>query len=390
MNTFALVDRNTKDRLKLAKDVDAVMESALEQRRLNGAVVMIARQGEVIYQRAAGWLDRETGRPMPMDAIFRLASMSKPIVSAAALKLVELGKLSLDDSVEKWIPEFAPTLADGRQAKITVRHLLTHTAGLSYNFFQPQDGPYWKAGVSNGLDQPGLSITENLSRLGAIPLFFEPGTSWLYSLATDVLGELLSRVANASLPTIVSEFITAPLGMRDSGFYIVDRTREAVPYTDGPVGPVRMVEEQIVPFGDGGGVSFALDRILNSDSYPSGGAGMAGTATDYLKFLEALRTGGNPILNTSSVKAMTSNQTGDFFIFTEGPGWGFGLGAAILQDPAVASSPQSPGTYRWGGAYGHSWFVDPKEGLTVVALTNTAFEGMAGKFTTHLRNAVYI
>src|SRR5690242_9833095 len=135
--------------------LDAVIEQALADKRVVGTVVLVARDGKVIYHRAAGEADREAHTPLREDAVFRLASMSKPLVSAAALALVDQGKLGLEDPVTRWLPDFRPRLADGREAVITVRQLLTHTAGLSYGFFEPEDGPYHRAGVSDGLDAPG-------------------------------------------------------------------------------------------------------------------------------------------------------------------------------------------------------------------------------------------
>ncbi|HTN82361.1 MAG TPA: serine hydrolase domain-containing protein, partial [Sorangium sp.] len=158
----------------LQRRLDAVVEAATAEGRIVGAVVVVARDGQVVYRRAAGFADREAGRPVREDTVFRLASMTKPIVSAAALALVDAGALGLDDPVTKWLPSFSPRLADGRAATITVRHLLTHTAGLNYTFMEPPDGPYHRERVSDGLDQPGLSLEENLARIAKAPLLFEP------------------------------------------------------------------------------------------------------------------------------------------------------------------------------------------------------------------------
>jgi CubicO group peptidase (beta-lactamase class C family) len=375
--------------LTLDHHLDAVIETALVLNRIVGAVVMIANHGEIVYQSAAGFADRETRTLMRSDTIFRLASVTKPIVSAAALVLVEQGKLALDDPVTKWIPEFRPKLPDGRDAVISIRQLLTHTAGLSYSIFEPVDGPYHRANVSDGLDQPGLSIAENLRRLASVPLLYAPGTSFQYSLATDVLGEVLARVENTSLPRVTAALVTEPLRMRDTSFVIEHPERLAMPYVDAQPAPIRMQNHHIVPFPPASGISFAPGRIFDPNSYPSAGAGMVGTAGDVVNFLEALRTGGGPILHRQTVEEMTANQTGNFVIDPRGPGWGFGFGAAVLRDPIAAQTPQSPGTYSWGGAYGHSWFVDPQFELTVVALTNTTIEGMAGGFPLAIRDAVY-
>jgi CubicO group peptidase (beta-lactamase class C family) len=375
--------------LTLDHHLDAVIETALVLNRIVGAFVMVAHRGDIVYQSAAGFAERETRTLMQPDTVFRLASLTKPIVSAAALALVEQGKISLDDPATKWIPEFQPKLPDGSDAVISIRQLLTHTAGLSYSYFESVDGSYHQANISDGLDQPGLSITENLQRLVSVPLLYAPGTSFRYSLATDVLGEVVTRVENASLPRVTAALVTGPLRMQDTSFIIQHPERLAMPYVNALPTPIRMQDHHLVPFPPGSGISFAPGRIFDPDSYPSAGAGMVGTAGDFVVFLEALRTGGAPILHRQTVEAMTANQTGDFVIDPRLPGWGFGFGAAILRDPIAAQTPESVGTYRWGGGYGHSWFVDPQLDLTVVALTNTTTEGMAGVFPLAIRDAVY-
>jgi CubicO group peptidase (beta-lactamase class C family) len=374
---------------KLDLELNQVINVAISLNRIVGTAIIIAHRGTIVYQRAAGFADREARRLVQPDTIFRFASLTKPMVSAAALGLVEQGKLRLDDSVTKWIPEFYPHLADGGEPTITIRHLLTHTSGLSYAFHEAADGPYHQAKVSDGLDQPGLSIAENLKRLASVPLWFEPGTNFQYSLALDVLGEVLARVEGKPLAKLIATLVTEPLGMPDTGFDIPDRERLAAAYVDAVPAPARMQGQQIVPFPPGAGIFFAPDRIFDPNSYPSGGGGMAGTAADFLRFLETLRKGGFPILRADTVDTMTRNQIGHLMIDPERRGWGFGFGASVLKDPMAAQTPQSAGTYAWGGVYGHSWFVDPELELSVVALTNTAIEGMCGGFTVAVRDAIY-
>lgn len=371
--------------------IDAAIDRALAERRLVGAVVLVARDGDVVYRRAAGYADREARRPMVEDALFRLASVTKPIVSAAALALVERGVLGLDDPVTRWLPDFRPRLSDGTAPTITVRHLLTHTAGLTYSFFQPADGPYARGGVSDGLDDVPWSLDENLRRLAAAPLAFAPGTAWGYSVAHDVLGAVLAAAAGRPLPAVVATLVTGPLGMRATSFGPHPLDALVTPYADpaaepGASEPVRMGPTQVVPVGLGGGTRFSPTRAAAPHAFPSGGAGLTGTASDVLAFLEALRTDGGGALSAESARALRANAVG---ALRAAPGWGWSLGAAVLVDPGEAATPQAPGTVWWNGAYGHSWFVDPANDLTVVALTNTAFEGMWGRFTTDLRDAVY-
>ncbi len=377
------------DTRRLSKDVDGAIERALSEQRLVGLVVLIARDGELIYHRAAGLADREERRSMSEDTIFRYSSLTKPIVSATAMALLERGQLDLDAPVTRWIPEFRPKSPQGAEAVITIRQLLTHTAGLTYRMFQPADGPYHRAGVSDGIAEPGLTIEEQLRRLASVALAYVPGERWGYSLALDVLGEVIARAGGASLPTLVERFITGPLHMSDTAFVVRDPKRLAVAYVDGPP-PRRMQDPDVVPFGEGSGIRYSPSRIFNERSYPSGGAGMAGTAPDFLRFLEAIRSGGGGVLRTDSTRAMMSNQIGSLRIDVEPtPSWGFGFGGAVLVDRQLAGVPQGVGTWKWGGVYGHHWFVDPVSQLTVVALTNTAVEGLFGRFVPDLMAAVY-
>lgn len=366
--------------------VDQVVDRAIEEERIVGAMILVARRGEILYSRAAGLADRESKKPITADAIFRLASVTKPVVATAALALVEAGVIGLDDPVAKFIPEFRPRLADGSEPVMTIRQLLTHTAGLSYGFRQTADGPYHRAGISDGLDQPGLSMAENLRRIASVPLSYVPGTGWGYSVAMDVLGEAMARAAGASLPELIDRLVVQPLGMHDAAFVVCDRSRLVTPYADGPGKAIAMGEHHRVPFGDGA-ISFSPGRVFNPDSFASGGTGMNGTAGDVLKLLEALRSGGGTVIRPETAAAMTTDAISG--LETTMPGWGWGLGFGILRDPLAASTPQAAGTWRWGGVYGHSWFVDPTLDLTVVALTNTAIAGMAGAFPDALRDAVY-
>ncbi len=351
--------------------LDGILERAIEEQHIVGAVLAIVYRGEIVYRRAVGHADRETGQSMRLDTLFRLASISKPIVSAAALTLIEQGRLHLDDSLDHWLPEFP--------AGITIRQLLTHTSGLGYCFWEEAGGPYHRANVSDGLDQPGLSMEENLRRIASCPLVNPPGTAWHYSLGVDVLGAVLSQVCGQPLPRLIAGLVTEPFEMRDTAFRVVDPARLAKPYVDGKP-PQPMADPQHMPYPTGAGIVFSPSRAFHEASYPSGGVGMVGSAPDVLRFLEAIRQG--PL-----AREMMRNQTGDFA--TSVPGWGFGYGGAILLDPAATGTPQSPGTWSWGGVYGHRWFVDPKHEITSVLLTNTAFEGMNGQLPTDIRDAVY-
>jgi CubicO group peptidase (beta-lactamase class C family) len=369
----------------VAARLDPVLDAALAEGRIAGAVVLLARDGALAYARAAGMADIEAGRPMARDAIFLAASLTKPITTAAVLSLVEDGAIGLDDVVTRYLPDFRPRWQDAAPP-ITVRQLLTHTAGLGYGFLQPQDGPYLKLGVSDGMDQPGLGFPEELKRISEAGLFFPPGAAWLYSVALDVLGAAVEAATGKALGEVIGERVTGKLGMGDTGFFVADRARLATPYADGPP-PVRMGETHVVPFAELSGLRFAPGRLFDPGSFPSGGAGMAASAPDMLRFLEAIRTGGAPVVSEATAKAMMTNQTGDLPIVIGGPGLGFGFGGAVVVDPAASGSPHLPGAWQWGGVYGHTWYVDPARRTSFVLMTNTSVEGMSGQLSRDLAAA---
>jgi CubicO group peptidase (beta-lactamase class C family) len=372
-------------------EIDAVITRALTDNRIVGAVVLVARDGELVYQHAAGFADRESRTEMRVDTLFRLASVTKAIVCAAAMTMVERDEVALEARIDRWLPEFRPKLSSGESPAITIRHLLTHTAGLDYRFQQPPDGPYARANVSDGFDQPGLFLQENIRRIASAPLVHQPGVAWQYSVACDVLGAVMERAAGKSLPEIVDERITRPLGMSDTAFTIADMNRLAVPYADARPRPKRMSDGEVVPYMAGAGIMFSPSRALDPASFPSGGGGMIGSASDLLRFFETIRRGGGEVLSGDSTAQMMRNQNANLPANAQGPapGWGFGFGGSVLTEPSAAGSPQSRGTWQWGGVYGHSWFVDPERKFTVIALTNTAIEGLAGRFPIELRDAIY-
>ena len=374
----------------LALPIERAIETALAEQRLVGAVVMVTHHGQLIYQRAAGFADRETGQAMQHDTLFRLASVSKPVISTAAMALVGQGKIALDDHIARWLPEFQPRLADGSAARITLRQLLSHTAGLGYRFFEADEhGPYAQAGVSDGMDHSNLTLTENLRRIASVPLSYAPGSAWGYSLATDVLGALIERLCQLPLAQATALLVTTPLGMHDTAFHTTDRSRLATPYVNDAPSPRRMQENDVVPAFEGTvGIHYHPARAFDPHAFPSGGAGMIGSAGDFMRLLELLRTGGGSLLPAPLIDVMGSLQPGAEML-PDTPGFGFGLGFSVLHDALAASTPESPGTWRWGGAYGHSWFVDRARGLSVVAFTNTLYEGMSGRFVNDVRDAVY-
>jgi CubicO group peptidase (beta-lactamase class C family) len=364
--------------------IDAVVDAALDEGRVVGAVVLVQHHGEPLYARAAGHADRETGILMALDAVFRWASLTKPVVAATALALIERGRLGLDAPVTRFLPDFAPRLLDGSAPPISVRHLLTHTAGLGYPSLDPDD-PYAAAGVSSGLDQPGLPMEENLRRIASAPLYYRPGSSWRYSVATDVLGAIIEVVDGGSLAGAVATYVTDPLGMHDSAFVVREPARLAVPYADGEPRAVRMGEPHRVEE-----LIFSPTRAFDQRSFQSGGGGMVGTAGDFMTFLETLRTGGAPILSRETVELASRNHVGRLREQAEPkPGWGFGLLSGVLTNAKQAGTQAHAGTLSWGGVYGHSWFQDPVAELSAAGLTNTALEGSAGSFPADVQAAIY-
>lgn len=379
--------------------IDSAIDRALAENRIVGAIVLIARDGEMTYRRAAGLADRERAIPMREQAVFRLASLTKPLVTAVALRMVELAKIALTDPVTRYLPAFRPALPNGEVPTITLRHLLTHTAGLSYGFMQPPDGSYHRAGVSDGAGEPGLPMAEELNRITRAGLAYPPGEKWAYSVAIDVLGAVMQVAESADLDAVMRKYVTTPLRLDAMGFDLKPEQLDLLvtPYADNKPTPVRIPDEGLrVRFPDGvpvyaglAGINLAPARVFDRVSFRSGGGGMVGNAGDMLTFIEAIRTGGSPIASRDTAAAMMTVQTGDLPIPNRGPGWAFGFGGSILTDPAAALSPQSPGTFGWGGVWGHSWFVDPVQRLSVVSLTNTALEGMMGRYIRELRDAIY-
>jgi CubicO group peptidase (beta-lactamase class C family) len=368
--------------MNLTARLDRVIDAAIDGGEIAGGVVMVARHGDIAYSRPAGYFDREAGAPMREDAIFRLASCTKPIVAATALAMSERGLLRLHHPVADYLAEFRPLMPDGNPAQVTIRHLLTHTSGLTYDNPAVAD-----AGI--GLTATDVGLEELVRRLGAATLAFEPGTQWAYGTSIDVLGAVIAAVHGSTLSAAVAQYVTEPLGMSDTGFSVSDRSRLAPAYADGPPGLRPMSDDEQVTGPDGSVMRFSPQRIFSTAAFESGGAGMAGSAPDFLRFLETLRRGGEPILQPETIAEAFQTQIGALPRPAHNAGRGFGYFGEVIEDTAVAHTPQSAGTVRWGGAYGHEWFIDPANALAVVSFTNTALGGSDGPFPKRIRDAVY-
>ncbi len=373
----------------LTQRIDAALASALAEKRIVGAVIAVMREGELVHFKPYGLADREAGKPMTEDAIFRLASITKPIVTAAAMRMIELGKFGLDTAVTDFLPDFRPKAPDGSTPTITIRHLLTHTSGLSYDFLQPPEGPYNTIPVSAGIGDE-VTMEENLARMVQAGLSFPPGAAWLYSVAIDVLGAILAKVEGTDVEGAVRRYVTGPMKMTDTSFFVTDESRLVQPYSNAAPQPVRIGDGFKQPFIPGcAPINLGVSRAFSRTAFQGGGGCMNGKALDIVRMLDAIRAGGEPILSRETTQQMMSNQIGPLRILFDPTGnTAFGFGGGILLDPAASGSFLSPGSWQWGGVWGHSWHVDPARKLTIVNLTNTTLEGMVGQMVRDIQQAV--
>jgi CubicO group peptidase (beta-lactamase class C family) len=360
--------------------IRSVMNRHVEEKQIPGAAGLIARRGKIAYQEAFGMADVEAGKPMRLDTIHRIYSMSKPITSVAVMMLYEEGKFQLNDPVAKYLPEFAkmqvaidekdpqtgkPTLktAPAKRA-VTVRDLLRHTAGLTYGFFSDTlvDQEYRKARILSD-----LNLAEFVTHLSQIPLLYEPGTRWHYSVSVDVLGRLVEVLSGKPFDQFLQERIFTPLDMRDTGFYVPADKKDRFaklysPTKDGKIQPAVICatrQECVEKFPN------AVPSYLEPPTLFSGGGGLVSTAYDYLRFCQMLlnkgQYDGKRLLSRKTVQLMSSDNLGT--IPGMGPGAGFGLGFAVSKAPGEAGMMGSPGEYNWGGAAGTRFWIDPQEEL---------------------------
>ena len=357
--------------------VDAMLQSYVDQGRLAGVVALVLRDGRPIYQKAVGWADKEAGRQMRMDTLFRIASQTKAITSVAALTLVEEGKLSLSDQVGAYIPSFAKTMVAVREGNetrivparrpITIRDLLTHTAGISYgteahianDYAAKGLGP--SAGAGWYFADKAETTCDAIERLGTLPFVAQPGEAWVYGYNTDVLGCVIERVAGQGLDRVIAARVTEPLGMTDTQFFVsaAQRDRLAAVYASGADGRATRAPE------GGRGQGSYVDGPRRAFS---GGAGLVSTARDYGRFLEMIRGGGAldgvRILSPRSVALMATNQVGSLH---SPNGLGFGLGFETT-DRYGANGMDDVGSYGWAGAYGTIYRINPEQKLVIMMM----------------------
>jgi CubicO group peptidase (beta-lactamase class C family) len=360
--------------------IDALLQQYVDENRLAGAVALVLRDGQPAYEKAVGWSDKEAGRRMAPNTIFRIASQTKAITSAAVLALMEEGKLILTDPVSRYIPSFAnskvavrndapgaaPEIVPAKRP-ITIRDLLTHTAGISYGTDRQVAALYEAKGLGPAAgfgwftadkDEP---ICDTMERLGTLPFVAQPGEAWVYGYNTDILGCIFERASGTTLDAFVRSRITGPLGMKDTQFFLPpdQRDRLAAVYTIGTDG--KIVRAPDGPRGQGTYVEGPRRSF-------AGGAGLLSTARDYARFLEMIRNGGVldgvRILSPRTVALMTTNQVGTLHSQT---GLGFGLGFETT-DRYGANGLDSQGAFGWSGAYSTTYRVDPEARLVLVLM----------------------
>ena len=369
--------------------ITTAFKQEVEQDKLPGVVIMLARKGKLVYSNAIGFADKSAGKPMRSDALFRIYSMTKPLVAVGAMMLVEEGRIQLTDPVSKFLPAFkgqqvSVARADGEFAKLTyvtvpadreatIQDLFRHTAGLAYGEITinaPAKEAYTKAGLYNtarDYDARALTPAEFVERIGKAPLVHQPGSVWEYSLALDVLGRVIEAASGKRLGAYLDERLFKPLGMADTGFWVpsdqMGRLAQALPVDPASGQPNKLIDVSSPPGND------------------SGGAGAVSTATDYLRFAQMLANGGQldgvRVLSRTSVQLMTSDHLGarisaplspgELLLGT--PGYTMGLMFAVRQGNGIAGVPGSAGEFMWAGYAGTYFWVDPKEELAVVYMT---------------------
>jgi CubicO group peptidase (beta-lactamase class C family) len=375
------------------KRLTSVLQDEIDRKRLPGAVVMISRHAKVVLHESLGFQRADDRTPMASDSLFRIYSMTKPLVSVAVMMLVEQGKLLLGDPVSKYLPEFAgqEVLTDVNGETVlrpvdrpaTVQDLLRHTAGLTYEFLGTSalQKQYLQARIRTDLRE--RTNAEFTPVLAGLPLLAQPGTVWEYSRGTDVLGRLIEVLGGPSLGQHLRDQILAPLGMADTAFSVPEdqQSRIAEPFARDPDGAPQM----------------RVFDVRKPVAFESGGGGLVSSAMDYARFLQLLLNRGEldgvRLLGPRTVDYMTSDHLGDIAVNPGGSrsllpqGYGFGLGFAVRTERGVSSVPGSLGTYYWGGLAGTTFFVDPVEDMFAILMIQAPNQR---EYYRHLfRNMVY-
>jgi CubicO group peptidase (beta-lactamase class C family) len=350
------------------------MQGQIDQGIFPGAVTMVARNGRVTHFESHGFQDAAKTKPMTKDTLFRLASMTKPIVTTAAMMLVEQGKLKLNDPLVQWLPELKDLKVETANGDVAltrplwVQDVMRHTAGFVYG--GAAKSPRIKKLYEDlNIESREVDITSEdmLKNLGQIPLAHQPGTAWEYSIAVDVLGLVLERVEKKPLDAIIKELLLEPLGMKDTTWWVApnqtNRMAEALNSDPLKADMLKSYRQSYNPLGK---------------SYFKGGAGMVSTASDYLRYAQMMVNGGEldgkRYLSRKTVELMLSNHIvgmGGSTIATTGPGYGFGLGYGVRLDEGMGWVPGSKGDAMWAGAWGTSFWIDPKEKLVGILMSQS-------------------
>lgn len=357
--------------------VDAMMQRYIDDELIAGSVTLVARRGKVVHLSALGLADVEANRTMTPDTIFRIASMTKPITSVALMMLYEEGHFQLNDPISNWLPEFAdvkvleenegtdggaPTRLVPPRHPISVKHVLTHTAGLMSSY---RDG-HLNVYSDRPRLEPGSNLEASIKMMAKLPLGYHPGERWEYSSATNVVARLVEVMSGMTFDQYLANMIFAPLGMTDTHFYL-------------PVEKLPRFASQYKPGDDNNKIvlqdaaSVESRFVKEPHTMFSGSGGLMSTAADYVRFQQMMLNGGEldgvRILGRKTVELMFSNHTGDLPIWLRGPGFGFGLGYSVVLDRGTGSTSQSEGSVSWGGAYNTVFWVDPEEELIGIMMS---------------------
>lgn len=357
--------------------IDQVMQAYIDRNETAGVVTLVARKGKVVHFSALGERDAENNAPMTHDSIFRIASMTKPIASLALMMMYEEGHFQLRDPISKWLPEFAdmqvaiPSPPQERvtgryktvpaESQITVQQILTHTAGLANSYRGITQPEFLRMSAEA---KPGETVGDMVKRLAELPLNFQPGAHWEYGRATDIVGRLVEVMSGQTLDEFFTERIFEPLDMTDTHFFL----------------PESKLDRFTALYGPDANGQIALSEAPTADSryvaephtYFSGAGGLVSTARDYFRFQQMMLNGGElegtRLVSRKTVEMMTANHTGDKGIWLAGPGYGFGLGYAVVTDLGPAATPRSEGSFYWSGAFGTIFWVDPAEEIIGIVM----------------------
>lgn len=386
------------DRLKR---VDQFIQGYIDNKNFSGLTAVIVRDGKIVYNKAFGMADIERKIPMRKDHIFRIASMSKAIISTAAMILFEEGKFSLDEPLSKYIPEFKdPVVLDKYNPKdttyttikaksdITIRQLLTHTSGIGYAQIGSAEANaiYYKNGINGGIGTPYSTLKDIIPKMGKLPLFSHPGEAFLYGLNTDVLGHFVEVVSGMPLDQFLQKRIFGPLGMKDTYFYLPKEKQNRLVVLYGIKDGKLTKQDSLIPLN---GTFYRDFPNSPGGTYFSGGAGLASTAYDYALFCTMYLNGGilngTRILSPYTIRLITSNQIGDLKMWGENR---FGLGFGITTKKGESVDIAQEGTYDWGGMFASHFWIDPKSKLTVVIMRNV-WPSDTWDFGDRVRSVVY-